>query len=136
MAEYAFHGIEVALRPESRHVIVGKDHSCVGQNLCMVAVDDKGFLYKCGGKLCGQKQYAYGTARDWDPASPLATASNPDMLSRFLNTVVPPHDDKCTGACGSLCVAVGVRSFASSASQNVRRIATIRRRLCSRCMRD
>lgn len=108
MAEYAYHGIEVALRPESRHVIVGKDHSCVGQNLWMVAVDDKGFLYKCGGKLCGQQQYAYGTAHDWDPARPLETASNPNMLSRFLNTVVPPHDDKCYGCawlplCGGGC---------------------------------
>ena len=95
MAEYAFHGIEVALRPESRHVIVGKDHACVGQNLWMVAVDDEGRLYKCGGKLCGQLEFAYGTARDWDPADPLATASNPDMLSRFLNTAAPSHDDKC-----------------------------------------
>lgn len=95
MADYAFHGIEVALRPESRHVIVGKDHSCVGQNLWMVAIDDKGYLYKCGGKLCGQPKYAYGTARDWNPADPLATASNPDMLSKFLNTVVPSHEDKC-----------------------------------------
>ena len=95
MAEYAFHGIEVALRPESRHVIVGKDHACVGQNMWMVAIDDKGFLYKCGGKLCGQPKYAYGTAHDWDPDNPLATASNPDMLSKFLNTVMPSHDDKC-----------------------------------------
>lgn len=95
MAEYAFHGIEVALRPESRHVIVGRDHACVGQNLWMVAIDDKGFLYKCGGKLCGQPEYSYGTARDWNPADPLATASNPDMLSKFLNTIVPSSDDKC-----------------------------------------
>ena len=95
MAEYAYHGIEVALRPESRHVIVGKDHSCVGQNLWMVAIDDKGLLYKCGGKLCGQPEFAYGTAHNWDPADPLVTASNPDMLSKFLNTVAPSHDDKC-----------------------------------------
>ena len=95
MAEYAFHGIEVALRPESRHVIVGKDHSCVGQNLWMVAIDDKGLLYKCGGKLCGQPEHSYGTAQDWDPTDPLVTASNPDMLSKFLNTVVPSPNDKC-----------------------------------------
>lgn len=95
MAEYAFHGIEVALRPESRHIIVGKDHACVGQNLWMVAVDDKGFLYKCGGKLCGQPTYAYGTAKDWDPEDPFATASNPNLLSKFLGSGVPPHDDKC-----------------------------------------
>ena len=95
MAEYAFHGIEVVLRPESRHVLVGKDHTCVGQNLWLVAVDDEGLLYKCGGKLCGQREFAYGTARDWDPADPLATASNPDMLSKFLNTAALSHDDKC-----------------------------------------
>jgi uncharacterized protein len=108
MAEYAFHGIEVALRPESRHVIVGRDHSCVGQNLWMVAIDDKGLLYKCGGKLCGQPEFSYGTAHDWDPARPLATAGNADMLSRFLNTVTPSHDDKCYGCvwlplCGGGC---------------------------------
>ena len=108
MAEYAFHGIEVALRPESRHVIVGKDHACVGQNLWMVAIDDKGLLYKCGGKLCGQPEYAYGSARDWEPADPLATASNPDMLSKFLNTAAPSPDDKCYGCvwlpqCGGGC---------------------------------
>ena len=108
MAEYAFHGIEVALRPESRHVIVGKDHSCVGQNMWMVAIDDEGLLYKCGGKLCGQPEFAYGTAHEWDPADPVATASNPDMLSRFLNTAIPSPDDKCYGCvwlptCGGGC---------------------------------
>ncbi len=108
MADYAFHGIDVALRPESRHVLVGKDHACVGQNLWMVAIDDKGLLYKCGGKLCGQSEFAYGTARDWDPTNPLATASNPDMLSRFLNTASPSPDDACYGCewlplCGGGC---------------------------------
>ncbi|MBP3894735.1 MAG: radical SAM protein [Atopobiaceae bacterium] len=95
MSEYAFHGSEVALRPEARHVIVGRDHECVGQNLWMVAIDDEGYLYKCGGKLCGQPKFAYGTARDWDPADPFATASNPDMLRKFLDSVFPRHDDKC-----------------------------------------
>lgn len=95
MADYAYHGIEVSLRPETRHVPVGVDHACVAQNLWMVAVDDKGYLYKCGGKLCGQPKFAYATARDWDPADPLATSSNPDMLSQFLNTCTPSPDDKC-----------------------------------------
>lgn len=95
MAAYAFDGIEVSLRPEARHVPVGKDHSCVAQNLWMVAIDDEGYLYKCGGKLCGQPKFAYGTAHSWDPALPLATASNPDMLSRFLNTGTPEPDDAC-----------------------------------------
>lgn len=61
----------------------------------MVAIDDEGYLYKCGGKLCGQPNFAYATAREWDPADPLATASNPDMLSRFLNTCTPDPGDKC-----------------------------------------
>ncbi len=95
MADYAYRGIEVSLRPENRHVPVGVDHSCVAQNLWMVAIDDEGYLYKCGGKLCGQPDMAYAHAQDWDPANPLATASNPDMLSRFLNTCTPAPDDKC-----------------------------------------
>ena len=108
MAEYAFRGIEVSLRPETRHVPVGVDHACVGQNLWMVAIDDKGYLYKCGGKLCGQPEFAYATARDWDPAYPFATASNPDMLSKFLNTCTPDPGDKCYDCvwlplCGGAC---------------------------------
>ena len=95
MAEYAYRGIEVSLRPEARYVPVGKDHTCVGQNLWMVAIDDAGYLYKCGGKLCGQPEFAYGTARDWDPADPMRTATRPDMLSRFLNTCTPTPGDKC-----------------------------------------
>ncbi|MBR3315282.1 MAG: radical SAM protein [Atopobiaceae bacterium] len=95
MADWAYRGIEVSLRPEARHVPVGKDHTCVGQNLWMVAIDDEGYLYKCGGKLCGQPEFSYGTARDWDPANPLGTASNPDMLSRFLNTCTPSPGDAC-----------------------------------------
>jgi len=108
MAEYAFRGIEVSLRPETRHVPVGVDHACVGQNLWMVAIDDAGYLYKCGGKLCGQPEFAYATARDWDPADPFATASSPDMLSRFLNTCTPDPGDKCYECvwlplCGGAC---------------------------------
>ena len=95
MADYAYRGIEVSLRPETRHVPVGVDHRCVAQNLWMVAIDDEGYLYKCGGKLCGQPKFAYATARDWDPADPLATSSNPDMLSRFLNTCTPAPDSEC-----------------------------------------
>ena len=95
MADYAFHGIDVDLRPESRHLIVGKDHVCVGQNLWRVAIDDKGLLYKCGGKLCGKPEYAFGSAHDWNPAAPFASASNPDMISKFLNTAIISHDDKC-----------------------------------------
>lgn len=67
----------------------------MGQNLWMVAIDDKGLLYKCGGKLCGQPELAYGTSRSWDPADPLATATRPDMLSRFLNTSAPDPGDEC-----------------------------------------
>ncbi len=94
MVAFAYHGAEVALRPESRHVPVGRDHTCVGQNLWLVAIDDKGLLYKCGSN-CGQPELAYGTARTWDPAYPLATATGPDILSRFLNTCAPDPGDAC-----------------------------------------
>ena len=95
MADYAYDGIEVSLRPENRHVSVGVDHSCGAHNLWMVTIDDEGRLYKCGGKSVGKPRFAYATARDWDPRNPLVTASNPDMLAKYLNTCVPLSDEEC-----------------------------------------
>ena len=106
MADYAFRGIEVSLRPEIRHVSVGIDHACSGQNLWMVTVDDEGRLHKCGGGTVGQDRFAFGTAHDWDPANPLATASNPDMLSRYLVTAVTMESEEC-GECAWLPICGG-----------------------------
>lgn len=55
-----------------------------------------------------QRRLDCTTAHEWDPGNPLVTASNPDMLSKFLNTAVPSPDDKCYGCvwlplCGGGC---------------------------------
>lgn len=96
MAHYAYDGIEMSLRTDAQFVPVGKDHRCGAQDFWSVTIDDKGYLSKCGGKLCGQPEFAFSTAHEWDPARPFETATNPDMLSRFLNTVdAVIADDKC-----------------------------------------
>lgn len=112
MAHYAYDGIEMSLRPDARFTPVGKDHSCSAQDFWSITVDDRGYLSKCGGKLCGQPEFAFSTAREWDPARPFETATNPDMLSRFLNTVDAAMNDKkcrdcvwlpmCGGGCPQL----------------------------------
>lgn len=95
MAALAYHGDKVSLRPETRHVPVGVDHCCGARNLWMLGIDDGGRLYKCCGKAIGHPEFAYGTAHDWDPAFPLDTASNPDMLSKYLNTSTPSPQERC-----------------------------------------
>ena len=109
MADYAFHGIEVVLRPETRFVPIGVDHACSAHTPWMVTIDDKGRLYKCGGKSAGRPEFAYATARDWDPGNPFATAYNPDMLSKYLNTASPAEECSecvwlplCGGGCPHL----------------------------------
>lgn len=108
MADYAYDGIEVSLRPENRHVSVGVDHTCSAHNLWMFTIDDEGRLYKCGGKSVGKPRFAYATAHDWDPRDPLTTASNLDMLAKYLNTSVPTSDEECRACewlpmCGGGC---------------------------------
>ena len=49
---------------------------------------------------------SFGTAHDWNPASPLATACDPDNLTRYLNTASPVPDDECR-ACVWLPLCVG-----------------------------
>lgn len=38
---------------------------------------------------------SFGTAHDWDPADPFATASKPDSLTMYLNTASPVPDEEC-----------------------------------------
>ena len=49
---------------------------------------------------------SFGTAREWNPADPLATASNPDNLTMYLNTACPVPDEECR-ECVWLPVCVG-----------------------------
>ncbi len=57
-------------------------------------VDHLGNLYQCG-EAASDQRFSYGTAREWDPANPLTTASKIDMLTCYLNAYGAQCDPEC-----------------------------------------
>ena len=51
-------------------------------------------MQKCW-EAVDKPQISFGTVHDWDPMDPFATASNPDNLTKYLNTANPVPDDEC-----------------------------------------
>lgn len=68
--------------------------SCGAQTLTGIAVDSAGRLYKCHQDV-STPAHSFGSAADWDPADPLATASDPQMLTRYLDTAGALQDPEC-----------------------------------------
>ena len=85
---------EVGIRQEAGRFRVGRGHFCGAHSVWSVGIDEKGNLQKCW-EAVDKPQISFGTAHDWDPANPLATASNPDNLTMYLNTACPVPDDEC-----------------------------------------
>ena len=85
---------EVSLRQEASRFQAGRGHYCGAHAIWSVGIDSVGNLHKCW-EAVDKPQIAYGTAHDWDPTDPLATASNPDNLTKYLNTACPVPDDEC-----------------------------------------
>ncbi|MDO4538901.1 MAG: SPASM domain-containing protein, partial [Coriobacteriales bacterium] len=79
---------------EARRFQRGRGHFCSAQTLWAIGVDDKGRLHKCWESV-DKPRYSFGTAHDWDPADPLNTASEPDNLTKYLNTASPVADKEC-----------------------------------------
>ena len=96
---------EVSLRQEAGRFQKGRAHFCGASSIWAVGIDDKGNLQKCW-EAIDKPHISFGTAHDWDPANPLATASNPDNLTKYLNTSCPIPDDECR-ACVWLPTCVG-----------------------------
>ena len=67
---------------------------CDAQTLWSVCVDEQGRLIKCW-EGAARSDLSFGTAHDWDPADPLATADDPDKLTMYLNTANPALDEEC-----------------------------------------
>ena len=80
------------------HPIIGllarRGAFCGANNTVGATVDHMGNLYQCG-EVVGEQRFSYGTAREWDPARPLATASNRDMLTCYLNAFGATCDPEC-----------------------------------------
>ena len=85
---------EVGIRQEAARFHVGRGHYCGAHSIWSVGIDEKGNLQKCW-EAVDKPQISFGTARDWDPADPLGTASDPDNLTMYLNTACPIPDDEC-----------------------------------------
>ena len=85
---------EVGIRQDSMRFSMGRGHYCGAQSIWGVGIDDKGNLQKCW-EAVDKPQISFGTAHDWDPEDPFATASNPDNLTKYLNTACPIPDDEC-----------------------------------------
>ena len=67
---------------------------CGAGNLWEVGIDPSGRLYKCW-EVVDKPEYSFGTAHDWDPANPLYTASDPDVLVRYVNGSAPQKYEEC-----------------------------------------
>ena len=76
------------------HFGPARGRHCGAHTLRSVAIDERGRLHKCW-ETVDTPEHSFGHARDWDPANPLATASQPDRLTCFLNTTGPVPDDEC-----------------------------------------
>ena len=68
---------------------------CGAGNLWEVAVDPQGRLYMCW-DIVDKPQFAFGSARDWNPSDPVYSSSNPDKLTCFINESAPQHHGECT----------------------------------------
>ena len=85
---------EVSVRQEAYRFTRGKGHYCGAHSIWGVGIDERGNLQKCW-EAVDKPHISFGTAHDWDPSDPLATASNPDNLTMYLNTACPVPDDEC-----------------------------------------
>lgn len=85
---------EIGVLQEANRFRSGRGHYCGAHSMWSVGIDDCGNLHKCW-EAVDKPAISFGTARDWTPADPLASASNPDNLTMYLNTACPVPDDEC-----------------------------------------
>lgn len=85
---------EISVIQEAGRFQAGRGHYCGAHTIWDVGIDDKGNLQKCWESM-DKVNISFGNAHDWDPADPFATASNPDILTSFLNTASPVPDEEC-----------------------------------------
>ncbi|MBP3893189.1 MAG: radical SAM protein [Atopobiaceae bacterium] len=85
---------EIGIKQEASRFRTARGNYCGAHSLWSVGIDERGNLQKCWESV-DKPQISFGTAHDWDPENPLETASNPDNLTKFLNTAAPVPDEEC-----------------------------------------
>lgn len=98
----------VGVLRDSARFIGARGHHCGANSLWCAEIHSTGALHKCWPAI-DHPELSYGTARDWDPADPYATASAPDKLKLYLDTNVCNNGDEecreciwlpfCAGGC-------------------------------------
>ena len=85
---------EVSIKQEAGRFQPGRGNYCGANSIWSVGIDDRGNLQKCW-EAVDKPEISFGTAHDWDPKNPFATASHADNLTKYLNTAIPVHDEEC-----------------------------------------
>ena len=85
---------DVGIIQDASRFAVGHGHYCGAHTIWSAGIDEKGNLQKCW-EAVDKPELSFGNVRDWDPANPLATATNVDNLTVFLNTAAPVPDEQC-----------------------------------------
>lgn len=91
---------------DSRRFNQGSATFCGVHTLWGVGIDHLGNLQMCW-EAVDKPELSFGTAREWDPARPLATASRPDNLTCYLSGVGAPATDPECRACVWLPLCAG-----------------------------
>ena len=86
--------LDVRLQQDSDRFGRGQARFCSASCLWGVGIDPVGRLFKCW-EAVDKSRYSFGTAHEWDPRDPLATADHPDLLSCYLNMANPLPDGEC-----------------------------------------
>ena len=67
---------------------------CQAHSLWSLGIDAEGGLNKCW-EIVDKPGDSFGNVKDWDPKNPIDTASNPDNLTKYLNTAGALDDKEC-----------------------------------------
>ncbi len=85
---------DIGVKLDTARANPAKGHYCGAHILWFVAIDAKGRLHKCW-ETVDKPGQSFGIVSEWDPKNPVATASNADNLTKFLNTVGATCDNEC-----------------------------------------
>ena len=85
---------DIGVMTEARRFSAGRGHYCMAHTLTGLGVDDAGRLFKCWEDV-DKPEHSFGSAARWDPADPIATADNPDMLTCYICTALSGVDAEC-----------------------------------------
>ena len=85
---------DVGIKRDVARLAPAMGHYCGAHTLWGVGIDAKGRLHKCW-ETVDKPERSFGNAAEWDPQNPIATASDPDNLTSFLNSAGALDDAEC-----------------------------------------